>query len=77
MFAETNNLPEEHPDTFVPDLSQRSDSFIHSTKLAPVLKNILICGRSRRRNQRLIWRKLFHLFVTVDQGRKFGMEAMS
>lgn len=45
MFAETNNLPEEHPDTFVPDLSQRSDSFIHLTKLAPVLKNILICGR--------------------------------
>lgn len=51
MFAETNNLPEEHPDTFVPDLSQRSDSFIHSTKLAPVLKNILFVDESRRRKQ--------------------------
>lgn len=53
MFAETNNLPEEHPDTFVPDLSQRSDSFIHSTKLAPVLKNILICGRESQKEATL------------------------
>lgn len=83
MFAETNNLPEEHPDTFVPR-SQPALTFTHSLdKIGSCSeKHFNLWGRSRgqkktTKKKRLIRGKLFLLPVTVDQGRKLEKEAMS